>query len=96
MLQAPSVCLTSLPTHPAEMKQTQKLPFTCRVEERAAPRSCLNPDSMQGWQLLGAGEGGAATLQFAHARLGIKAITEMGIRFLEFFSKPAFPTFRDF
>lgn len=48
---------------------------------------------MQGQQLLGAGQGSAATLQFAPNRLTIKTIMEIEIIFLDFFAfpKPAFP-----
>lgn len=82
MLQALSVCLISPCAKPAEMEQMHQPPFACRVERRAAPHSA---GWMQGQQLLGAGEGSAATHQFGPKRLTIKTIMEMEIRFLDFF-----------
>jgi len=63
---------------------------------RAAPPSCLSLDQMQGRQLLGAGEGGAATLRFARTTLGVKDTLEMGIRFLRFFFQASICYFQRF
>lgn len=47
---------------------------------------------MQEQQLLGAGEGSAATIQFAPNLFTIQTIMGMEIIFLDFFSKAAFST----